>query len=495
MAEVPWTHEVDVAIVGGGGAGMAAAIAATDAAPDADVLVLQKLGDLGGATTMSQGVITAAGTSLQDRAGVDDDPELHFHDVERIVETYQHEPGEHRYLDIGNRENLLERDNRELRRTWVQRAGETVDWLQELGCEFAGPYPRPGMSVPRSHQIVPPESGPSARAYTDALGACLGERGITVECNVEAYELAHLDGRVQGVLARKEGQTSPMVVEAASGVVLATGGYVNSEQLREEYTSDSTSPPINAHNSGDGHEMAREVGAQLVNMDVQWLMLNAGDPYYIRPQLPRLANRGAIFVDGSGARFVDEEADYEALYRATRKLADGSLYVVLDRDVAEAFSEWPNYISTYGQDGTLWAYLEEYVDSPYGERAERLPELAERLGMDARTLQDTVDRYNGGTTDDHAGRPFDPFGRTSVATLDSSPFYAIGPLTPSVYITDGGVAVDDRFAVLAADGSPIDGLYAAGVMAGDVHLFGAGHHLSWTFTSGRTAGREVVSDS
>jgi fumarate reductase flavoprotein subunit len=64
-------------------------------------------------------------------------------------------------------------------------------------------------------------------------------------------------------------------------------------------------------------------------------------------------------------------------------------------------------------------------------------------------------------------------------------------MRPYSVITDGGIAIDAGTRVLD-DGEPIDGLYAAGVIAGDNHLFGHGHHQAWTFTSGRIAGETVV---
>ena len=77
--------------------------------------------------------------------------------------------------------------------------------------------------------------------------------------------------------------------------------------------------------------------------------------------------------------------------------------------------------------------------------------------------------------------------------LDRGPYVALGPVRHYITFSDSGVAVNERHEVLRADGTPIEGLYAAGFIGmGGMLLEGLGHHLGWAFTSGRRAGRHAA---
>jgi len=483
-----WTHEADVVVVGGGGAGMAAALSAAESASNPEVLLVQKIAELGGSTTMSTGSFTAADTSLQRAAGIEDDPEIHFRDIDKIIAEYE-EAG---YTTAGFAGDLLETDNRELRRVMVEEGGPTLEWLMEHGCEYAGPYRiDDGHSVPRSYQITP-----TTKAYADVLGPELAAGGVEVLYETEAYELVpdRENGAVRGLLAKRAGQTNPLIVKARRGVVLAAGDFVNNRELRETYTDDATSEPINHHNTGDGLLMARDLGAEWVNMEIQWTGLKLGDPLYTTPEVAELTDAGAILVNENGRRFVNELVDYDQLLRMTLRQPDERAYLVFDDGLGQAFNGWPNHISTFGQEGKAWGYLDDYRKTDVLYEAETVSELAATAGFPSDDLQSTVSEYNGGVYDERLDDSLDRFGREDGVELVESPFYALGPVHPHSVITDGGVAVDAEMNVRTEDDGAIPRLYAAGVMAGDVYLFGHGHHHNWVFTSGRRAGANAAAE-
>ncbi len=125
----------DVLVVGGGGAGLAAAIEAAD--NDAHVILLEKNPELGGTTAWSIGSFTATQTTQQIAQGIEDSPDEHFADMPKFSGP------------------LADRDNPALRRLFVDNATETLRWLEALGVEFFGPMPEPPHTKPRMHNVLP----------------------------------------------------------------------------------------------------------------------------------------------------------------------------------------------------------------------------------------------------------------------------------------------------------------------------------------------------
>jgi hypothetical protein len=143
----------DVVVVGGGGSGLAAAC--TAAQHGARVLLLEKQPHLGGTTGLAVGSFTAAGTSWQQAAGIDDTPEAHAEDAAKFAAPA-----------------IEARNHVQLRRYFLQRAADTLHWLGTLGLSFYGPSPEPPNRVPRMHNVIP-----GAKAYIAALQAALLHHG------------------------------------------------------------------------------------------------------------------------------------------------------------------------------------------------------------------------------------------------------------------------------------------------------------------------------
>ncbi|MDR9429923.1 MAG: FAD-dependent oxidoreductase [Natronomonas sp.] len=471
MTQASTVETTDVIVVGGGGAGMAAALSARET--DADVLLLERTGELGGATAMSIGSYSATGTELQADAGIVDSVDAHIEDIGKFVQQALESP---RHLNLDRQGDLLAKDDLALRRSMVERGADTFEWLCEQGLRFEGPYPEPPHRVPRMHNVQP-----NTDAYAEVLGAAVREAGVDVRTDTPVAELVTDGDRVVGV------RTDDAVVESRSGVVLATGGFVADRELRRTFTTDHHAPAVSEHGSGVGHRMARDAGAALRNMDLQWLSFRVGEPLWTEPNVPALTDAGAILVDGDGSRYVNELVDYDQLFSSMHLAADGACYLVFDADVAGAFSSWPDYVSTFP--GSAYAYVGDYAETKYLVSATDPAKLADEAGMDADTLTATLDQYNAAAT----GERIDRYGRTDFAgELRSAPYYALGSIHPYSLITDGGVAVNTRSEALDGDGAPIDGLYAVGDTAAGPLRLGHGHHHLWLFTSGRTAGREAA---
>lgn len=471
----------DVAVVGGGGSGLAAAIEAR--AAGREVILLEKNPALGGSTARSIGSLTASATPHQARAGIEDSPEEHFADMA---------------LFNGALDN---RDNPELRRLMCEELPDTFRWLLDLGVRFSGPNPEPPHAKPRMHNVLP-----NARAYIHHLERHARRTGVDIRTGIRAEKLVVLEGAVGGVdCATPDGQRR---FHARRGVILAAGDYTASVELKRQYISAQAAKveAVNPTATGDGQKLALALGARILNGDqalgpelrfvapqaetlvrrlppwralataMAW-SLDHAPARLLRPFMmrfittalapsPELFEQGAVLIDAQGERFCDER-DEPALALSDRPGKSG--YILIDGRLAARFSAWPHYIST--APGVAYAYLPDYRRNRKDVYASAATPgaLAARLGMEPARLERTVAECD---------------------TLRTPPYIALGPVRGVFVHNEGGLAVDAEHRVLDARDRPIPGLYAAGSTGqGGLLLKGHGHHLAWAFTSGRRAGR------
>lgn len=479
-------ENVDVIVVGGGGAGMMAAWEARKYRRN--VVLLEKTGALGGATVWSIGSISATCSQAQHAAGIDDDPQSHFEDMEGFHGT------------------LAGRDNPELRRVLVENVPETLRLLTQMGLVFLGPMPEPPHRMPRMHNVLP-----NSRAYGYQLGRAVRRAGVRVKLGSSAQELLLDDGVVRGVRA-KDPDGDLVDYKARHGVVLAAGDYSASRQLKAEYAGAMVADiqPVVRSSTGDGYRLGLSAGGVMVNGDLlggpqirfaapprnivqmippyrfvaqvlRWSMQTMPKAV-LRPFIMKfvttvlepqkgLFEAGAILLNNRGERFCDE---CDKPQYAIHTQPDGKAYIVLDKALTRQFSAWPHFVST--APGVAYAYMKDYRRNrpDVYTVAENARELAKKLNMPLSNLEASL-----------KGGPRKPLG--------PGPYHVLGPVESWIVITDGGLRVTSRHEVVRADGSPIEGLYAAGSNGqGGLLLEGHGHHLGWAFTSGRLAGRNAA---
>ncbi|NKB21793.1 MAG: FAD-dependent oxidoreductase [Alphaproteobacteria bacterium] len=481
----------DVLVVGGGGAGLAAAIEART--HGAKVMLIEKNPELGGTTAWSIGSFSATQTPHQLSDGIVDTPDEHFEDMPKFSG------------------DQADRDNPKLRRIFVDNANETLRWLMSMGVEFFGPMPEPPHRKPRMHNVLP-----NSRAYIHHLGKYAAKIGVEIRCNSRANKFL-LDGdRVVG--ARCEMPLGITEVHAKT-VVLASGDYAANHKLKAQYISPEVAlvDAMNPNATGDGHEMAFPLGAKVLNGDVlsgptlrfiappretidrmlpPWPVVTKFMRFALKylpdrilrpfvlgftttsmaPELALFTN-GALLVNKNGQRITDEPSK---LGLAIASEPDKIGYVILDSELAAKYSAWPDFIAT--APGVSYAYLDDFRKTrpDIFHKAETVMTLAGAMDMPPEEFKKSVEAHNA----------------TSETKLSSGPFYALGPAKSYIVLTDGGLAVDEDHRLLGENDTAIPGVFAAASAGqGGLMLKGHGHHIGWAFTSGRRAGRHAAKES
>ncbi len=452
------TLEADVVVVGGGMAGLSAALTAKQAG--ADVILLEKLDRLGGSTVLSGGFLYATGSPVN--KDLDDDPEA-------LVEYWQ-------MRAEGNADE-------DMLRIAAEQSGSTVAQLQDWGVIF-------------STTVVPTGTSPALRglyasneaaelAPTDGVDFIVplvnkaDELGVNVMLGTAATELILEDGIVKGVKASSD--TTNYTINAGS-VVIATGGYDHNKEMVSKYSPEAEGyfSLASAGNTGDGVAMAESAGAasNFTGGVIGFKMIDITTHYIEGANF--LAWAGQLGVTNEGLRFGDETADYPIfctqLINAEKAGAE-SFYLIVD--------------ST----NEMFAGLAELAAAKnLAVKADTLDELAEAAGINAENLKATVESYNGHAEAGDA----DEYGRTGLAAVAAAPFYAV-KIKPAILGTLGGILINEDSAVINADGEAIANLYAAGEVANSAFFYkeypASGSSISTCATFGIIAGRNAAANA
>ena len=329
----------------------------------------------------------------------------------------------------------------------------------------------------QAHRQAEDLRGCGAALVGPLLQACL-DRGIEPVTASHAQDLVIDDDRVTGVVL--EQPTGTVIVRAARGVVLATGGFEwDPELVRSFLRGPMTSPASIPTNVGDGLLMAMRAGAALDNMPQAWwapVIEIPGDISFGR-QHATLLNRErtlprSILVNKLGRRFTNEAANYNALGGAFHQL-DAARFHYVNLPCWLVFDA--GYLARYG-------FRDVHPSDPapaWMTRADSLDGLAAAIGVPADVLTATITRWNsnvesGDDPDFHRGRSaYDLWSGDAAArgTVDSTlgpinkpPYYAI-EVRSGTLGTSGGPRTDLHGRVLDTRGKVIPRLFAAGNVA------------------------------
>lgn len=441
------TLDVDVVIVGAGGAGMTAAIEANAAGKK--VLLVEKMGMAGGNTARATGGMNASGTKVQADKGVTDS-------VESFVEDTM-KGGK----DV-NDEALV--------RALAENSAAAVEWLESIGAPLPDLTTLGGASNARAHR---PEGGGAVGSYlVEKLVAKLEADGIEVLYNTAATEILMQDGKAVGIKANSAEVNYTINADA---VIIATGGFAGSEEMYTQYNPDlkgfvtTNAPGI----TGDGIKMAQAAGAALVDMDQIQIHPTVDQATSIMIT-EGLRGDGAILVNQAGVRFVNEMETRDVVSAAEIAQEGSYAYLVFDQQLRDNVKA-----------------VESYVNNKLTVQADSIEELAAAIEVDPAALSETISKWNAAI----AGKSDPDFGRATGMDRDISvgPFYAI-KIAPGVHHTMGGIKINPSAEVLDESGAVIPGLYAAGEVTGGVH--GAnrlgGNAVTDVIVFGRQAAQSAV---
>ncbi|MBS0580693.1 MAG: FAD-dependent oxidoreductase [Proteobacteria bacterium] len=466
----PGTEDFDVIVLGGGGAGMSAAINAADAGRR---VALLEAGDrLGGSTALAGGVFYAAGTAAQRELGIKDSPDAMYRDVLALNGDSVCKPALRRLCD---------------------EAGGALEWLNSLGVEFpASRLSSPnGRSVPRSHEPV----GFGMR-IAECLDTALSQRPVDVVRRA----------RAEKVLLSPAGRASGVVVDgepiSCRSVVLATGGFGGDEAWVARMLPKARRPGDwvwhvgNKNNRGDGLRLAEECGAQIEGIDSGLLLAT---PNFHR-DLEVLGPDWALMVNLEGRRFTREDGAYWEISEALEAQPESRAYVIFDRTMFEGAKPHPRVLEALaaGVITVSWVprMFEEQLAKGRIIEAASIEQLAQRTGLPAKTLSDTVARYNAAA---RSGQDAE-YDKTaaSLKPVETAPFYAVEVRPAILTVTGGGVRIDAATRVCSPTGAAIPGLFAAGETVGNLygrHYAGTGYAIASSITFGRVAGQEAAAFS
>ncbi len=466
--------DADVIIIGGGIAGLSAALEA--GATGRSVLVIDA-NSVGGGHAVKAGGFALVGTPLQEKKGYRDSPEIAERDL----------------LDWG--ENA---DPEWVRRYVTASRTEVHDWLTAFGVRWGFILDTPEHSVPRFHFA----NGPALNVVVPLMRAAYAQPNLQFRWNTEAVTLLRAGGAVSGVRVRdlRSGITSDL---RAPAVIIATGGWQSDlEFVRREWRSDVPAPArlyagAGYFAMGSGIRLGTDVGAATTRMDHQ-VTFTTGlpdprDPAGRRALLSQ--NPSAIWVNSSGQRFIRETASTKQADETVLKLEPATHWLVFDADGMQTLRI---------RDG-VWLGNPEGIEPLKAlgliRQAESIASLARIAGLPVAALEATVTRWNAAV---QAGNDAD-FGRFTPGTPDPSareigkaPYYAM-QLFPMTRKSMGGLAINADTQVVDGAGRAIPGLYAAGEVTGVAGINGSyggeGTFLGPSVYLGRLAGRAVAGRS
>ena len=488
-----WDREADVVVVGYGLAGAVSAITAHDAG--AKVLLLEKMPHPGGISILSGGGVAFA----------------------------RNAQGAFAYLKRTCNGTTPDEVLWPLAKGMV----EIIDWIKELarvsGTEPAqsevrghGTYPFPGTNDIDSIKL---RDFPAYDAFPWAKGLRGGARLFKMaydNVNLRRIEVMLSTpvlrlipgprGEIQGVAA--ESEAGELAIRARKGVILACGGFENSEEMKRQYFEAQPVYPVYLGNTGDGIKMAQKAGAALWHM---WHFHGGYGfkypefPFAIRHVWagPRNENRKMIWiaVDRHGRRFMDEypPAPQDTGTRAL-EFYDADIqdypripcYLIFDDEgrrlgpLAMAIVNDARYHYRWSDDN-----LAE-IEKGWILKGNTLEEIANKIKVNSQVLRATVERWNS-LCDAAEDRDFRRPPRTMMP-IKSAPYYAM-EAWPVVSNTQGGPAHDPDQRVLDAMGNPIPRLYAAGEITSIFgHLYLEAGNITECFVGGKIAGKNAAEE-
>ena len=475
-------HEADVVIVGGGGAGLVAAVTAVD--QGAKVIVLEKMAMLGGNTARSEGNMGAVDPEPEKLVNMTPaidkivmraldakitDPEIkalqdtvrqQYKDYKASKKPYIFDTPELYALQTLIGGNL--KADPKLVVMMAKESAKAMQWLDDKSPMTWNHKNRKalvmgiGALYPRAHYPMAADGSHISTydAYIGPLADHVKAKGSHIITEMKVVDLLEKRGRIVGVIAQdKHGQTQ--IFRASKGVVLATGGYGANKALVEKYNKVSVHQTSNAPGTtGEVMEAAMDHGAATTGMT--WLQIHPhGNPKTGELMSNVTGNtQDTPYVNKLGQRFADETGRRDDISYGILNQPDHIAFSIYDQrqlDMKKVRQE----------------PVEQAIAHGYEFRANTLEELARMAGIDPEGLKKAIEEYNAAVRAKDSSKLH--VAKSVIGlTVEQAPFYAV-PITPTIHNTMGGLKINTHTQVLDENGKPIPGLYAAGEVTGGVH--------------------------
>ncbi|MDO4670992.1 MAG: FAD-dependent oxidoreductase [Aerococcus sp.] len=472
-----WSKQVidenfDVAVIGGGAAGISAALRADELG--LKTVLIEKLSFLGGCISISGGNQVVMGSKLQQQAGVTNDT------VKAMVEDFQKN---------GNYEN-----NVELLTLLAENIGQTTDWLHEyVGVNYDEKLHV--LAEYRYDRELAYEGG--GHGFAAAARQAMDNSNVTVYYQTAVDHLVTDNGQVSGLVAKEAtGETHNIQTK---GVILATGGFGHNKDLLPEalrpvlYYGPTSS-------NGEGLIVAqKDVNAATTNMQFGKIYPNGieaanGIAKSTIDGNLRVLKDNALLVNMDGKRVINERASNHEILDVLMKQEQPLLFLLMDQQAFDNFREGVLEGGIAGTDIDRWLQ-NNGSQTPLFYHSNDLVELAERAGMPSDSLKETVARFNHfvETKEDTDFHRQPEYLERQVA---EGTYYLVEQ-KPRFATTMGGLVVDTQLQVQNADDQAVSGLYAAGEVVGGVMGTDSpsGANNAWALTSGKLAAEAIANQN
>jgi len=457
----------DVVVIGAGASGLAATVAAAEGG--AKVVLLEKMGAVGGTGNFGEGVF-AAESHLQRAKNINYTRD----DAFKFLMEYTHW-----------------RANARLVRAIIDKSPDTIAWMEKQGVEFT----EPAANYPGGLMTWHLMKG-RGKAAIQAFYAKAQQHGAQVMLKTPATDLIVKDGAVKGVVAKKE-DGSELRINAKS-VIIASGGFINSKEMLAKYTDTPDIVPVGSINkTGDGIKMAWAAGADNFGTSVLQHYRPGIPGEGPESQLNAPARQPYLWVNQLGERFCDESVIFSWPYagNALARQPGRVMYVIIDETTK-------NYMIEKGIDvgvgvmvpvatklTKLDAEIKRGVEKGHVFVGDSIEELAKTIKVEPAKLKATIDEYNQ-MSDQRQDTLFVKSNKY-LQPVRKGKFYAFRAV-PFALGTLGGIKINEKTEVIDTRQQPIPGLFAVGNDAGGMYgdsydVVLAGGTWGFAVNSGRIA--------
>ncbi len=482
LSLLPWSlrkamaqEQFDLIVIGGGTAGMPAAIFAAERG--ARVLIIEKAPSLGGTLFRSGGQMAGAGSVFQAAKGIEDSPDAHYDDIMRIN---------------NNSSDPV------IARLWADNGAESLNWLAANGFTVHEDHPVRGAGhdfYRTARYVWGPANGISILKVMEPLvTAMVAAKRITVLLNTAAVDLIKDEsGAVLGVVAEDDkGKRSDF--HGRSVAITSGGCAANPSMFEELHGVPLYSQVAYPFSQGAGLVLGLGAGGYLRGGE-KYVGLFGGilnDNEYPSPLAasltvdPRTRPAWEIFVNAGGERFLQEDhPSPDHREHALNRQPGRRFWAVFDQAI---FDQAPPVIPAWSRE----KFANAFNEHPMFTRAPTLSELGVKAGVHPRMLEESVTEYNAALKSgvpDHLGRAHRPL------PIIDPPFYAIRAQGWTL-MSFAGLAVDGDLRVIRNDGLPVPNLYAAGEVIGagatSGNAYTNGSMVTPAITFGRLLGQRII---